>query len=69
MISTGLTDAEKESLLKFFLTHCEIKSIKNSGIFTHEVQFFNNPDKITTDTAVLIDKAMMNLRKSVWGVT
>lgn len=66
-LNTGLTDAEKESLLKFFITHCTVKQLDEEGI-RFEVSFFNNPEKVTKDTATTIATAMMNLQRSVWGV-
>lgn len=61
-MNTGLTDAEKESLLKFFLTHCVLTQLDKDG-YNYEVQFFNSSEKITKDTAITIGKAMDNLRK------
>lgn len=60
-MNTNLTNEEKESLLKFFLTHCVLKQLDKDG-YNYEVQFFNSSEKITKDTAILIDKAMGNLR-------
>ena len=65
-MNTGLTDKEKELLLKFFLTHCEINQLDNVGIVTHEVRFFNSPDKVGKNVGDTIIKAMNNLRNSVF---
>ena len=64
MTRTGLTDVEKESLLKFFLTHCEVRY--DEGRNVHELRFFNSPEVIHPDTAGTIVKAMTNLRNSIF---
>ena len=67
ILNTRLNDEEKESLLKFFLTHCLVEQLDESGT-RFEVKFFNNPDNVTKNIAVLMSKAMMNLQKGVWGL-
>ena len=70
MISTGLTDTEKESLLKLFLTSGELKC-NRTEVLDEKYQFcifehsqLENLDKRYTD---LIVKAMNNLRNSALG--
>ena len=69
-LNTGLNDNEKESLLKFFLTHCTIiqkEDVDENTLFPYKVKFLTD-DNVHKDTGALIGKAMMNLQKSVWGI-
>lgn len=69
-LNTGLNDDEKESLLKFFLTHCTViqkEDINENTLFPYKVKFLAD-DNVHKDTGALIGKAMMNLQKSVWGI-
>lgn len=68
MINTGLTNSEKESLLKFFLTHCEIKQIDDleKTVYPYEIKFFS-AGPLHKEYGQLIIKAMDNLRSSALG--
>ena len=63
MIETGLTDREKESLLKFFLTHGEL--LKNDDD-TYTWKFYRDAVfmPFEKDFVDILIKAMDNLRKS-----
>ena len=63
MMNTGLSDSEKESLLKFFLTHCEIKQTDDieTTFCPYEIKFFS-ARPIHKEYGQLIIKAMNNLR-------
>lgn len=68
--NTGLTDSEKESLLKLFLTSGELRW-NRTDVLDGKYQFcifehsqLENLDKGYSD---LIAKAMMNLRDSALG--
>lgn len=65
MINTGLIDSEKESLLKFFLTHCVIKESDDieKALYPQEIKFFG-AEPIHKEYGQLIIKAMDNLRKT-----
>ena len=70
MISTGLTDTEKESLLKLFLTSGELRW-NRTEVLDGKYQFcifehsqLENLDKGYSD---LIVRAMNNLRNSALG--
>ncbi len=66
-INTGLTDREKESLLKFFLTNGELTCDDNG---THTFRFFTKEyvfDDFDKGIASLILKAMDNLRNSIFN--
>lgn len=60
-MNTNLTNEEKESLLKFFLTHCVIKQLDSEGV-NYEVKFSTLSSIVTKDIAITISKAMNNLR-------
>ena len=60
-MNTNLTNEEKESILKFFLTHCVIKQLDSEGV-NYEIKFSTSPSIVTKDTAITIIKAMDNLR-------
>ena len=64
MTRTGLTDAEKESLLKFFLIRCEVRYDADRNV--NELRFFKSPEVIHLDMAETIAKAMNNLRNSIF---
>ena len=68
MINTGLSDSEKESLLKFFLTHCVIKQIDDleKTVCPYKIEFFGT-ESVNKDYGQLIIKAMDNLRSSALG--
>lgn len=69
-LNTGLNDTEKESLLKFFLTHCIViqkEDINENTLFPYKVKFIDD-DNVHKDTGTTIAKAMMNLQKSIWGI-
>ena len=63
MISTGLTDKEKESLLKLFLTWSALIQ-EDDGSYTFTMCQLTHLDKVYAD---LIVKAMNNLRNSALG--
>lgn len=67
-INTGLTDSEKESLLKFFLTHCVIKQTDDieKTLYPYEIKFFSD-EPLHKEYGQLIIKAMDNLRSSALG--
>ena len=70
VINTGLTDIEKESLLKFFLTHCTViqkEDTNENTLFPYKIKFLAD-DNVHKDIGATINKAMMNLQKSVWGI-
>lgn len=60
-MNTNLTNEERESLLKFFLTHCVVKQLDPEGV-NYEVKFPNSSSVVTKDIAITITKAMDNLR-------
>ena len=68
MINTGLIDSEKESLLKFFLTHCEIKQTDDleKAVCPYKIEFFGT-ESVNKEYGQLIIKAMDNLRNSALG--
>ena len=68
IMNTGLSDSEKESLLKFFLTHCEIKQTDDieTTFCPYEIKFFG-AGPIHKEYGQLIIKAMDNLRNSALG--
>ena len=65
MINTGLIDSEKESLLKFFLTHCVIEQIDDieKSVCPYKIEFFGT-ESINKEYGQLIIKAMDNLMKT-----
>lgn len=63
MISTGLTDTEKELLLKLFLTWSALRQ-EDDGSYTFTMCQLTHLDKGYSD---LIVKAMNNLRNSALG--
>lgn len=63
MIRTGLTDSEKESLLKLFLTWSALRQ-DDDGSYTFTMCQLTHLDKRYTD---LIVTAMNNLRNSALG--
>lgn len=63
MISTGLTDSEKESLLKLFLTWGALRQ-EDDGSYTFTMCQLTHLDKRYAD---LIVTAMNNLRNSALG--
>lgn len=65
MISTGLTDSEKESLLKFFLTHCVIKQTDNleKAAYPYKIEFFGT-ESVNKKYGQLMIKAIDNLMKT-----
>lgn len=67
-LNTGLNDDEKESLLKFFLTHCVIKQTDDieTTFCPYEIKFFS-AGPIHKEYGQLIIKAMDNLRNSALG--
>ena len=69
MSNTGLTDSEKESLLKFFLTHCVIEQIKDpeTNLYPYKLEFFDT-EAIHKGYGQLIGKAMTNLVESALGL-
>lgn len=60
-MNTNLTNEEKESLLKFFLTHCVVKQLDSEG-GNYEVKFSTSSSVVTKDIAITIIKAMDDLR-------
>ena len=65
-INTGLTDIDKESLLKFFLTHCTVmykEDVDENSLFPYKVNFRNDTN-VHKDDGTLISKAMLNLQNS-----
>ena len=68
MSNTGLIDSEKESLLKFFLTHCAIKQIDDleKTVYPYKIEFFDT-EAVHKEYGQLIVKAMDNLRSSALG--
>ena len=63
-MNTGLTDDEKERLLKLFLCQLTINRVDVESVFNHEIRFISSKQTITDDAAKLIIKAMNNLRDS-----
>ena len=63
-MNTGLTDDEKERLLKLFLCQLTINRVDVESVFNHEIRFISSKQIITDDVAKLIIKAMNNLRGS-----
>ena len=63
-MNTGLTDDEKERLLKLFLCQLTINRVDVKSVFNHEIRFISSKQTITDDVAKLIIKAMNNLRGS-----
>lgn len=59
-MNTGLTDKEKESLLKLFLVHTIVRCDDHGK--NHTIEFFNSPERISKEHCSLIVKAMDNLR-------
>ena len=67
-INTGLTDNEKESLLKYFLTHCVISQVGDicKDVCPYKIEFFGT-DTVNKHYGTMIMKAMDNLRNSAFG--
>ena len=65
IMNTGLSDSEKESLLKFFLTHCEIKQTDDleKAVCPYKIEFFGT-ESVNKKYGQLIIKAMDNLMKT-----
>ena len=68
MISTGLTDSEKESLLKYFLTHCSIKQVGDidKDVCPYKIEFFG-VDTLNKKYGAMIMEAMDNLKNGALG--
>lgn len=64
-LNTGLNDDEKESLLKFFLTHCTIKQIGDieKDVCPYRIEFFGT-ETVNKKYGQLVVSAMDNLRNS-----
>lgn len=58
-MNSGLTDQQKESLLKFFLTHCEVRKIDKDK---NQINFFNSGDTVSDSFASIFVEGMRNLQ-------
>ena len=67
-INTGLTDKEKESLLKYFLTHLTISQVGDidKDVCPYKLEFFGT-ETVNKYYGTMIVKAMDNLRNSALG--
>ena len=68
MISTGLSDKEKESLLKYFLTNCSLEEQVLNGQ-TSYILHFGKGGYVIKDVGELVKKAILNIQNNVimWG--
>ena len=68
MINTGLNEEEKESLLKYFLTHMTISQVGDiyKDVCPYKIEFFGT-DTVNKYYGTMIMKAMDNLRNSAFG--
>lgn len=64
MLNTGLSDTERESLLKYLLTCCSLEEQKINGDYSYIIHF-NRDHFIPFDYAQLIKKAILNIQNNV----
>lgn len=65
MINTELTDSEKDSLLKYFLTSCSLEEQVLNGQTSYILHFGHKDKFLIKDFGKLVKKGMLNIQNNV----